>query len=138
MTIEVYLVGIATLFLLFWLTTKLREWYRQAIYRKPLKPEWIAILKRQVPLYSLLPAAEQALLHGHISYFLHSFKFVGRGGQRIDDEVRLTVAGNACMLVINVTRRIYPNLKTIIMYPDTYVANQVDRDGHVRRHSRST
>lgn len=137
MTLTQYIAGIAVLLLFAALWHILRKIYHQRIYRRPFRPEWIRILNTNVPLYSRLPASLKEKLHGHIHFFLHDKKFVGRGGQVIDDDIRLTIAGNACMLVIHREARIFPDFTTILVYPDTYVAKSVKRDGLTEVHHQS-
>jgi Mlc titration factor MtfA (ptsG expression regulator) len=55
-------------------------------------------------------------------------QFIGRGIE-IDDDMRLIVASNACMLLLHRQQRRFPGFKTIIIYPDTYVARQTNRRG---------
>ncbi len=138
MTFGVYLAVIVGLVLLVCIWMVLRKAYRKSIYRRPFKAEWLSILSNNVPLYSLLPEELKPKLHGHINFFLHDKIFVGRGGQVIDDDIRLTVAGNACLLVLNQEKRIFPGFKTIIIYPDTYVAKTVCREGLTEVHHQST
>lgn len=104
------------------------------LYSEPLPAAQVAILKARVPLYNRLPEVLKPRLHGHINYFLHHKVFVGCGGQEIDDTIRLTIAGNACLLVLNRERNIYPGFETILVYPDTFVVPQVSYDGLVETH----
>ena len=45
-----------------------------------------------------------------------------RISQEITDEVRVTVAGQASLLLLNRKTRFFPHLKTIYVYPHTYMA----------------
>src|SRR6056297_2760454 len=69
---------------------------RRAISARSLPDEWREILVRNVPLYARLPDALKQELHGHVQLFLHDKRFYGFDGLEVDDEMRLTVAGNAC------------------------------------------
>ncbi len=138
MTIEIYIASIAALLALVYIAHLLRKAWHRRIYRRPFKSEWIDILNANVPLYTRLPNALKEKLHGHIHFFLYEKHFVGRSGQVIDDEIRLTIAANACMLVIQKNERIFPGFKTILIYPDTYVAHSVRHDGLTEVHHQST
>jgi Mlc titration factor MtfA (ptsG expression regulator) len=102
---------------------------RRALLAAPLPDDWLAILKRNIPLYSLLPAGLQKQLHGHINVFLHDKQFIGCGGLEMTDEIRLTIATQACMLLLNRETGYYPLLSTILVYPVTYVADETVSDG---------
>ena len=49
----------------------------------------------------------------------------------------MTIAGNACLLVLGHEHDIFPNFKTILVYPETFVAKQVSYDGPVVQHAHS-
>ena len=90
--------------------------------------EWIRIVQEKVPFYNRLPVDLQKQLQGLINVFLAEKRFEGCGEIEITDEIRITVAAQACMLLLNRKTRYYPKLKTIYIYPHTYVA----KDGDVK------
>jgi len=94
----------------------------------PLPPEWKQILKRNIDLYGVLPAKLQDELHGHIQVFLREKNLEGCGGLVLTDEIRVTVAGLACILLLNRKAECYPRLESIVIYPSTYVVEE-QRDG---------
>jgi len=100
------------------------------LFHQPLSVQWIELLANNVPLYSRLPAVLKYDLHGCVQLFLKEKEFIGRGIE-ISDQIRLTIACNACMLLINSRKRTFPGFTTILIYPDTYVVNQVSNDGFV-------
>ena len=89
---------------------------------KPFPADWDTILKNNLPPYSRLPSSLKDELQAEIKVFLAEKRFEGCGGQEITDKVRVTVAAQACMLLLNRKERGYPRLKTILIYPSTYVA----------------
>lgn len=110
--------------------------YRQArlrkkLYAEPLKPEWVNLLNENVPLVNGLPKTLKNIYHGHVNYFLATKEFVGRGGFEITDKARLTIAGNACLLVLKRKTPIFPGFQTIIVYPDTYHVPSLDHNDGV-------
>ncbi|EGG99325.1 hypothetical protein imdm_1242 [gamma proteobacterium IMCC2047] len=137
---SVYLFfGLILTALLLWLLFKqFQKHQRQQLFLKPLSPEWVQILKQNVSIYSLLPEPLKKELHGRINIFLNEKEFFSFGGLEISDETQLTVAGNACLLLLNRDKRCFPEFKSILMYPDTYVAKQVTKDGMVESHEHST
>lgn len=101
------------------------------LYLLPLKPEYLELLKRHVPLSNSLPKELESVYHGHINYFLATKIFVGRGGFEVDDRVRLAIAGNACLLVLKRAAPIFSGFKTIIVYPATYQAANISNNAGV-------
>jgi Mlc titration factor MtfA (ptsG expression regulator) len=89
--------------------------------------EWLAILQRNMPLYNKLPDADQAELRRHILVFLAEKRFEGCGGLEITDEMRVTIAAQACVLLLRRKTDYYPGLRTILVYPRAYVARHSER-----------
>lgn len=108
------------------------EWWRNRrrarVRKRPFPAEWQSILTTNVPYCSRLTAAELTELQGHIQVFLNEKTFVGQGGLEIDDEIRVTVAAQACLLLLNRDTRYYPYLSTIVMYPSAYKATTRRQD----------
>lgn len=104
-----------------------REWLRA----QTLADNYVRILQTNVPLYSCLSDELQAELCANINVFLDEKEFHGRGGQEITDEVRLTVAGNACMLLLNRPGDYFPGFKTILLYPQSYSVKEQHSDGGI-------
>jgi Mlc titration factor MtfA (ptsG expression regulator) len=90
---------------------------RARLRNAPFPSEWIAILRRNVPYYRRLTPAEQAELCGHIQVFLHEKRFEGCGGLEVTEEMRLTIAGQACTLLLNRESDYFPGMQTIFLYP---------------------
>jgi len=78
------------------------------------------ILERNVPYYRRLTSEEQTELHGHIQVFVAEKQFEGCGGLDITDEIRVTVAAQACLLLLHRASNYYPTLRTILVYPHEY------------------
>ena len=84
-----------------------------------------------MPLYGKLPTKLRQELHGHINVFLKEKDFIGRADLTITDEIRVIVAGNACLLLLNRKPSYFVGFSSILIYPDTYVAKEVTSDGVV-------
>lgn len=112
---------------------------RKQLLAAPLAPEHARILEKRMPLYAKLPADLRANLDGLVNRFLDEVKFFGYEGVEITDEVRVTIAAQACMLLINKENRWFSSLETIHVYPTTFRSKINKVDGHVhseRRQSR--
>ena len=79
-----------------------------------------------MPIVARLPAELQLRLKRHIQVFVAEKSFIGCQGQAITDEVRVTIAAQACLLLLGHPRSdCYPRLRQILVYPDAFV---VDRE----------
>lgn len=126
------LIGLILAALAAWLAW--RHWRRrrrEALSRAPLPAEHEAVLRRRVPLYRRLPPAQRRALDGLVNVFLDEKRFTGCNGLAVTDEMRLAVAGNACLLLLGRGRRTFPGFRTILLYPDTFVSPQTEYDGLV-------
>ena len=95
---------------------------RRKLLDAPFPEEWLAIIERNVPIYSRLPEADQAELRGDVAVFIDEKIFEGCGGLEMTDEIRVTIAAQACLLLLHRETDYYPDLRTILVYPSTYVA----------------
>lgn len=127
------LLGVAILAA--WLLPKWR--LRRAVAR-PLPPEQVAILARNIVQYGAMDDLQRQRLARMVQYFLHQKKFVGCAGLEITDEMRVTIAGQACLLLLGRVGEhpkpaIYPTLAMILVYPGAFLAprKQVDASGVV-------
>ena len=98
---------------------------RRALLRaRPFPAAWRRILRRRVPAVARLPSDLQRLLKGHIQVFLAEKPFIGCQGQAVTDEVRVTIAAQACMLLLGYARPdYYPKLRRVLVYPDAFVVH---------------
>jgi len=118
-----YLLAIVVAAAVVWAAVRAKQAARrQRLMVAPLPEEWREILVRNLPPYASLPEALQIRLHGYINVFLDEKQFEGCGEQEITDEVRVTVAAQACLLLIGRNAKCYPKLRSVLVYPHTYVA----------------
>jgi hypothetical protein len=84
-----------------------------------------------------LPADLQLQLKQHIQVFVAEKAFIGCGGLEITDEMRVTIAAQACLLLLNRPRGYYPELRQILVYPGSFVVDRAHTDGiGVAHHAR--
>ncbi len=102
--------------------------FRERLFRKEFPAEWEKILNDSVSLYRRLPQDLKKQLHGHISIFLAEKTFEGCSGQEMNDEIKLTIASQACILLLNRETDYYPQLTSVLVYPDAYF---VDKDYNI-------
>jgi Mlc titration factor MtfA (ptsG expression regulator) len=83
----------------------------------PFPPAWVVILRHNVGLYGILTPAEQERLHRLVGEFLAGRNWEGCRGQPIDDEVRVTVAGQACLLLLGRPDDDFDGVPSVLVYP---------------------
>lgn len=105
-----------------------RDQRRADLRARPLPDEWVDDLERNLEIYRRLPEDLRQELRGHVQVFLDEKKFEGCGGLEITDEIRVTVAGLACVLLLNRKTRYYPHLTAILVYPAAYVVETREQD----------
>jgi Mlc titration factor MtfA (ptsG expression regulator) len=101
-----------------------RQRRRKQLRMAPFPTDWLVIVKRNVPVYRYLPEADREELHGHILIFLDEKKFEGCGGLQINDEIKVTIAAQACILLLHRNTNYYHTLKSVVVYPTAYVAHE--------------
>lgn len=95
----------------------------------PFPSAWKAIVELNVPLYAYLPAPLKHQLHGHMQVLLAEKQFEGCGGLEMTDEIQVTIAAQAGILLLNRKARYYPRLHSILVYPSTFVSRDVEYVG---------
>jgi len=110
-------------------------WRDKRILEKPFPARWQAIVDRRIPFYPRLGSDTQIQLQNRIKLFVAKKKFFGCGGQEMTEEIRITIAAEACLLLLNRNIEVYPDLHYILVYPSAFVAEdlQYNPDGTVRR-----
>jgi len=101
---------------------------RERIRARPFPKEWTDILEQSFPRYTRLGADDQRELRETMQVFLAEKRFEGAAGLKITDEIRVTIAAEACLLLLHRETDIYPGLYSIIVYPHEYVARRRNRD----------
>jgi MtfA peptidase len=102
----------------------LKRQRRQKLRAQPVPPVWRSILMRNLPIFRRLPPEDQRELLGHVQVFLAEKRFEGCGGLELTDEIRVTIAAQACLLLLHRKTNYYPELITILVYPSGYTAHE--------------
>ncbi len=99
-----------------------RERRRAWLRAQPFPPEWARIIDENVPLVRRLPAEDRERLYGHVLVFLDEKGFEGAGGFEVTEEVGVTIAAQACLLLLGLEDAggYYPRLRSIVVYPHIY------------------
>lgn len=121
-----YLVCAAAIALVVGLLTypQWRAFQRRQIWREPFPAPWRRILRRRVPIVQRLPVDLQLQLKKHMQVFIAEKAFIGCGGLQVTPEMRVVVAAQACLLLLNRPADYFRNVHQILMYPGAFVVNR--------------
>ena len=93
---------------------------RERLKTQPFPAHWRTIVEDNLAVFRRLPAEDQAELLEHVKVFLGEKHFEGCGGLELTDEIRVTIAAQACLLLLHRKTDYYPNLHSILVYPSGY------------------
>lgn len=103
----------------------IRQFRRRRLLRREFPAEWEAILLRNSAAYRRLATVERRQLEQLVQIFVAERYWEGCSGLEMTDEIRVTIAGEACRLMLGLNGECYEDLQTVLVYPDTYVAREV-------------
>jgi hypothetical protein len=104
------------------------EYRRWKVRRHPFPAEWREILRRRVPYFRSLPADLQLQLKKRMQVFLAEKPFIGCDGLEVTDEMRVTIAVQACLLILNRRTDYFANMRQILLYPGAFLVDRVHTD----------
>ena len=112
----------------------LRNWYRRRILKNESVPDdlWLSAVARLRFLRGLSPV-EISHLRECVTLFLHAKQINGAHGLIVTDEMRITIAAQACILILNLDLDYYDGWVEIIIYPGEFLRDYeyVDEAGVV-------
>ena len=104
---------------------------RQLLFALETPKAWLEYIEKNVAIYHFLPKKLQRELLGHVHIFVAEKYFTGHAGLEITDEIRITIAAQACLLLLNRKTNYFPHLKTIRVYPGGFKNPKLeDKLGH--------
>ncbi len=98
----------------------LQQRRRQRLRAQPVPREWREIIGRNLKFFRRLSEKDQAELLGHVQVFLSEKRFEGCAGLVVTDEMCITIATQACLLLLHRKSDYFPQLLTILVYPSAY------------------
>jgi hypothetical protein len=100
----------------------LKERRRRKLRMRPCPDRWQEILRSNVRADARLSKTEQRKLRADMQVLVAEKNWEGCGGLVITDEVQVTVAAQACLLVLGLDNEYFDQVLSILVYPDAYVA----------------
>lgn len=107
------------------LSTALR---RARVRRQPFPRAWREILRRRMPGFVRLPADVQLQLKKHAQVLLAEKPFIGCAGLVVSDEMRVLIATQAALLLLNRRAGYFSALRQVLVYPGAFVVDRTAID----------
>jgi len=103
-----------------------KKWRRNRVANQQFSEKWLRIIEKNVPFYRRLSSKDKTELQGHILIFIGEKRFEGCGGLEITDEIKITIAAQACMLLLHRKTDYYPGLSSVLVYPRAFIARRAE------------
>ena len=104
------------------------EQRRARLRRRPFPAAWREILRHRMPYFARLPADLQLQLKKHIQVFVAEKPFVGCNGLEVTEEMRVLIAAQAGLLLLNRRAGMFRGLHQVLVYPGAFVVDRLQND----------
>lgn len=94
--------------------------------RSPL--DWRDLLDDRIAVIACLDGQQRRRYHAQIEVFLKSKRFVGCNGLEVTDEMKALIAGLACLLILRPNASVFPDLKSVLIYPGPFLVPIAEPD----------
>lgn len=111
-------------------------WRRARIVRRPFPAAWREVLRQRWPYFRRLPPDLQLQLKKHIQVLVAEKPFIGCNGLQVTDEMRVLVAAQAALLLLNRGAGYFRGLHQILLYPGPFVVERPVNVGGVTQEAR--
>lgn len=111
-----------------WWPAAWRKWRRARLAREAFPTAWRRILARRMPLYARLPPPLQQRLREQMRVFLAEKPFIGCDGLKPTLEMRVLVAAQACLLLLNRPPGGFDGLREVLLYPSAFIVQRAATD----------
>ncbi len=101
LTVTLLLIAITCVPLLILIRYLVRQKRRLTLLNTPLPAELEKIIQKNIHPYKRLSEKMKKELQGLVNIFLNEKEFEGCGGLEMTDEIRVTIAADACLLLLN-------------------------------------
>jgi len=97
---------------------------RRNILAEPFSDGWLAILHERVGHYELLVETDQKKVRDAVQIMLAEKEWEGCRGLELTDEMRVTVAALAAILIVGFDGFYFDNVATVLVYPNEFVVKE--------------
>jgi Mlc titration factor MtfA (ptsG expression regulator) len=107
------------------------KWQRDRLMAQQFPKSWLSIIESNLSIYRSLTSEQQKELLGYIQVFLKEKQFIGCLGLQITEEIKVTIAAIACLLLFSDRKTYFPNLRSVLVYPHAYIVNELIMNSYV-------
>lgn len=107
------------------------KWQRDRPMAQQFPKSWLSIIESNLSIYKSLTSEQQKELLGYIQVFLKEKQFIGCLGLQITEEIKVTIAAIACLLLFGDRKTYFPNLRSVLVYPHAYIVNELTMNSYV-------
>lgn len=97
-----------------------RRWSRAGVKRQEFSDNQRQVLDYQVPRWQSLPETRRSQYQAIVQVMLSEQSFEGCDGLEVSDEMRLTVCGNAALMLLGVNDYYFDGVTSILLYPQSF------------------
>jgi Mlc titration factor MtfA (ptsG expression regulator) len=98
----------------------LRARRRRKILAEPFPVRWNEFLQRNVGHYALLTPVEQERLRDIARILVAEKEWLGRGGLFLTEEMRVTIAAQAALLLLGDDRGYFKRVRKVVVFPTSF------------------
>jgi len=108
---------------------------RARVRRQPFPRAWREVLRRRMPAFARLPVDLQLQVKKHVQVLVAEKPFIGCAGLVVTDEMRVLIAAQAALLLLNRQADYFGNLRQVLVYPGAFVVEREHADGSGLTHA---
>jgi Mlc titration factor MtfA (ptsG expression regulator) len=102
-----------------WLLRPIRHARRANLLAEPFPAEWLPTVER-LPFYRSLDERGQQRIRDDLRVLVAEKNWEGCGGLELTDEIRVSIAAQASLLLLNIEHEYYRYVTSILVYPAAY------------------
>ena len=98
--------------------------------RRPasLPPRWRELLDARLPHCRALTPELRTRFEARVMEFLARKKFYGCSDLAVTEDMRVLIAGMACLLILRPDAQVYPRLRSVLLYPTAFWVRHEEPD----------
>jgi len=97
-----------------------RRQARRRLELAPFPPPWRSLLASRLNLIGRLTPDQRRLHERRVMEFLADIRVIGCNGLTVTEEMRLLIAGFACLLLLRPDAYVFRGLRTVLVYPAAF------------------
>lgn len=100
----------------------LKKRRRAKLLSQPFSDDWLRMLEAHVAPYRLLSTEQQSRLRDYVRVFIAEKNWEGCNGLTLTDEMRVTIAGYACLMLLGLEHDYFSHVLSVLVYPTGFRA----------------